>query len=291
MAIAWVFPGQGSQSSGMGLELREVGSAKFAEAESILGWSVWQMSQADPATLAQTQYTQPCLYTISAILTDLLYWQNNRPDLVAGHSLGEYSALYASGVLTFADGLSLVRERSLLMAQATGGKMTALIGFDRQKLSDLLAVQPEVVIANDNSPEQVVISGPEAAVDAVVQSLAAKRAVVLPVSGAFHSPMMAVAQTKLAVAIAQVEFRDPQIPVLLNSDPAAPLTQASAIKERLRTQITAPVRWREIGLYLQDAGFSEVWEVGPGKVLTGLLKRTAPSLKLRNVDSYASANT
>jgi len=122
MEIAREFPGQGSQSSGMGLDLQEGGSAKFAEAERILGWSVRQMTQADPATLAQTQYTQPCLYTISAILTDMLRLQNQQPDLVAGHSLGEYSALYAVGVLTFADGLRLVKERSLLMAQSTGGQ-------------------------------------------------------------------------------------------------------------------------------------------------------------------------
>jgi len=288
MAIAWVFPGQGSQSSGMGLDLQEVGSAKFAEAENILGWSVWQMCQADPATLAQTQYTQPCLYTISAILTDMLHLQNQQPDLVAGHSLGEYSALYAVGVLTFADGLRLVKERSLLMAQSTGGKMIALIGFDRQKLHDLVAAQPEVVIANDNSPEQVVISGTAIAVDYVVANLGAKRAVPLPVSGAFHSPMMAEAQAKLAEVISTTQFHDPQVPVLLNSDPSTPLTTAQAIKDRMLTQITAPVRWREIGLYLQNAGFEEVWEVGPGKVLTGLLKRTAPNLKLRNVDCLAN---
>jgi len=288
MAIAWVFPGQGSQSSGMGLDLQEVGSAKFAEAENILGWSVWQMCQADPATLAQTQYTQPCLFTISAILTDMLHLQDQQPDLVAGHSLGEYSALYAVGVLTFADGLRLVKERSLLMAQSTGGKMTALIGFDRQKLHDLLAAQPEVVIANDNSPEQVVISGTAIAVDTVVQNLGAKRAVPLPVSGAFHSPMMAEAQAKLAEVIASTQFHAPRSPVLLNSEPSTPLTKAALIKEQLLSQITAPVRWREIGLYLQNAGFEEVWEVGPGKVLTGLLKRTAPSLKLRNVDCLAN---
>jgi len=166
--------------------------------------------------------------------------------------------------------------------------MTALIGFDRQKLHELVADQPEVVIANDNSPEQVVISGSAIAVDYVVQNLGAKRAVPLPVSGAFHSPMMAEAQAKLAEAIAITKFHAPQAPVLLNSDPNMPLTTAQAIKDCMLTQITAPVRWREIGLYLQNAGFDEVWEVGPGKVLTGLLKRTAPTLKLRNVDSWAN---
>ncbi len=288
MAIAWVFPGQGSQSTGMALGLAEVGAEKLAEAESILGWSVWQICQADPATLAQTQYTQPCIYTVSAILTDLLRLQGQRPDLVAGHSLGEYSALYAAGVLSFADGLRLVKERSLLMAQSTGGKMTALIGFDRQKLNALVAEQPEVVIANDNSPEQVVISGTAIAVDYVVANLGAKRAVPLAVSGAFHSPMMAEAEAKLAELIAVTEFSDPQCPVLLNSDPTTPLTDGTPLKQHLLSQITSPVRWREIGLYLQSAGFAEVWEVGPGKVLTGLLKRTAPSLKLRNVDSLAN---
>ncbi len=288
MPIAWVFPGQGSQSTGMALGLAEVGADKFATAESILGWSVWEMSQADPLTLAQTQYTQPCIYTVSAILTDRLRLQGHQPHLVAGHSLGEYSALYAVGVLTFAEGLRLVKERSLLMAQTTGGKMTALIGFDRHKLNDLVAAQPEVVIANDNSPDQVVISGTATAVDNIVQQLGAKRAVPLPVSGAFHSPLMAEAEAKLAEIIASTNFCDPQCPVLLNSDPTTPLTDGASIKQRLLTQITAPVRWREIGLYLQNAGFDEVWEVGPGRVLTGLLKRTAPQLKLRNVDSLAN---
>jgi [acyl-carrier-protein] S-malonyltransferase len=272
----------------MALGLAEVGADKFATAESILGWSVWEMSQADPLTLAQTQYTQPCIYTVSAILTDRLRLQGHQPHLVAGHSLGEYSALYAVGVLTFAEGLRLVKERSLLMAQTTGGKMTALIGFDRHKLNDLVAAQPEVVIANDNSPDQVVISGTATAVDNIVQQLGAKRAVPLPVSGAFHSPLMAEAEAKLAEIIASTNFCDPQCPVLLNSDPTTPLTDGASIKQRLLTQITAPVRWREIGLYLQNAGFDEVWEVGPGRVLTGLLKRTAPQLKLRNVDSLAN---
>lgn len=271
----------------MALGLAEVGADKFATAESILGWSVWEMSQADPLTLAQTQYTQPCIYTVSAILTDRLRLQGHQPHLVAGHSLGEYSALYAVGVLTFAEGLRLVKERSLLMAQTTGGKMTALIGFDRHKLNDLVAAQPEVVIANDNSPDQVVISGTATAVDNIVQQLGAKRAVPLPVS-ALSTPPNGRSRSQTSRNNRQHQLLRSPVPRPAKQRSHHPLTDGASIKQRLLTQITAPVRWREIGLYLQNAGFDEVWEVGPGRVLTGLLKRTAPQLKLRNVDSLAN---
>jgi [acyl-carrier-protein] S-malonyltransferase len=282
--IAWVYPGQGSQSIGMANHLLEVGQAKFAQAQEILGWSVVDMCNSSIDTLSQTQFTQPCLYTISAILTDQLKQEGQMPHLVAGHSLGEYSALYCAGVWDFADGLELVKQRAQLMSQAQGGKMTALIGFDRAQLEAIVAQEPEVVIANDNSPEQVVISGTESAVDRVVSQIKVKRAIPLPVSGAFHSPMMQEAQAQLAVRIAQAPWRAPQMPVLLNSDPHTPLTDPHTLCHRLQHQITAPVRWREISLYLAQQGFTKAIEVGPGKVLTGLIKRTAPAIELVNVN-------
>jgi [acyl-carrier-protein] S-malonyltransferase len=281
---AWVYPGQGSQSVGMANNVLDRGSEKFAQAQEILGWSVVDMCNGSIDILSQTQFTQPCLYTISAILTDQLKAEGQMPDLVAGHSLGEYSALYCAGVWDFATGLELVKQRSLLMAQARGGKMIALIGFDRPQLEAIVAQEPQVVIANDNSAEQVVISGTADAVDRVVSQIKVKRAIPLPVSGAFHSPMMQEAQAQLSTLIAQAPWRSPQIPVLLNSDPQTPLTSAPTLCDRLQHQITAPVRWREISLYLAQQGFSKAIEVGPGKVLTGLIKRTAPSIELVNVN-------
>lgn len=281
--VAWVYPGQGSQSVGMANAVLEVGQEKLAQSAEILGWSVVEVCNGPIDILSQTQFTQPCLYTISAILTDRLKAEGKVPHLLAGHSLGEYSALYGAGVWDFATGLELVKQRSLLMAQDCGGKMVALIGFDRPQLESVIAQEPEVVIANDNSPEQVVISGPEEKVDQVIGQIRVKRAIPLPVSGAFHSPLMESAQAKLADLIAQAPWRSAQIPVLLNSDPQQPVTSALTLCDRLQRQITAPVRWREISLYLAQQGFSQVIEVGPGKVLTGLIKRTTPSIELVNL--------
>lgn len=292
MKNVWVFPGQGSQSTGMSADLLEVGAEKFLAAEQILGWSVIEKCQADLAELTKTQFTQPCLYTISAILTDLLLNADQLPDLVAGHSLGEYSALYCAGVFDFATGLKLVQQRSLLMAEAKGGAMTAMIGFDRTLLEQAIAETPDVVLANDNSADQVVISGTVAAVQAVVAQVKTKRAIPLPVSGAFHSPLMTTAAAQFAQVLAEVEFAEPSIPVLLNLAPEQPQTSAKTIQDLLSQQISAPVRWREICLYLnQKYSDCQVLEVGAGKVLTGLIKRTAPSLQLLNLSNLTQLRT
>lgn len=284
----WVFPGQGSQSVGMADDLLAVGQDKFVLAEQILGWSVMEKCQATPEELAQTQFTQPSLYTISAILSDRLKQAGARPDLVAGHSLGEYSALYCAEVFDFATGLKLVQQRAQLMAATQGGAMTALIGFDRPELENAIATVPDVVLANDNSAEQVVISGTASAIAQVVSQVKTKRAIPLPVSGAFHSPLMADAANTFAAVLNSVEFADPQVPVLLNLYPDRPLTQASAIHQAIAQQITAPVRWRELCLYLaQQYPQAQVLEVGAGKVLTGLVKRNAPSLELVNLSNLS----
>jgi [acyl-carrier-protein] S-malonyltransferase len=288
MKNVWVFPGQGSQASGMADELSEVGRAKFELASEILGWSMIEKCQTSAEELTKTEFTQPCLYTISAILTDLLKDAGKNADLVAGHSLGEYSALYCGNVFDFATGLKLVQQRSLLMSEAKGGAMTALIGFDRDVLEQVISETADVVLANDNSAEQVVISGTAAAVEAVVKQVKTKRAIPLPVSGAFHSPLMAIAAAQFAEVLAEVEFVDPTIPILLNILPDRPQTSAQMIKQLLSQQISAPVRWREICLYLSqnlEAEHSQILEVGAGKVLTGLIKRTAPGLGLINISN------
>jgi [acyl-carrier-protein] S-malonyltransferase len=289
MKTAWVFPGQGSQAVGMGMDLLAVGQDKFAASAEILGWSIAEKCQGDIAELSQTEYTQPCLYVISAILSDLLKAKGHVPDVVAGHSLGEYSALYSAGVFDFVTGLELVKQRSLLMSSASGGAMTALIGFDRTALEDLIANTPDVVLANDNSDGQVVISGTVEAVQSVCDRIKVKKAMPLAVSGAFHSPLMAGAASQFADILAKVQFQDAQIPVLSNVEPTDATTSAQILRDRLSVQITSPVRWREISLYL-GSGCERAIEVGAGKVLTGLLKRAAPNLQLVNISNLEQFN-
>lgn len=283
--IAWVFPGQGSQAQGMGLELEktEIGAEKFQQAEQILGWSILQVCEEGGEKLSQTLYTQPCLYTLEAILTDILKAEGKNADLVAGHSLGEYSALYAAEVFDFESGLKLVKRRSELMSQAEGGKMVALMKFEREKLDYLVTQYDDVVIANDNSAEQVVISGNPDAVTEVTNKIQAKKAMPLNVSGAFHSPLMAQAAQEFAQVLVKVDFRDAKIPVMSNVEPT-PITVADEIKNRLLKQMTGGVRWREIMLNFADYGITEMVEIGPGKVLTGLMKRTDKNINLTNFD-------
>lgn len=285
---AWVFPGQGSQSVGMGMDLADLpqAQARFAAAEAVLGWSVPEVIQDAEDKVSNTRYTQPCLYVLESLLVDLLKERGQTPDVVAGHSLGEYVALYAAGVFDFATGLSLVKQRSELMAAASDGMMAALLGFDRDDLQAQLAANPGAVLANDNNPGQVVISGTPAAVEAVMGSVKAKRAVKLNVSGAFHSPLMASAAETFAAVLAPVDFQEAQVPVLSNVDPT-PATEGSVLKQRLVRQMTGSVRWREISLALPSLGIDTVVEVGPGNVLTGLIKRTCKELALVNVGTLA----
>ena len=283
MTTAWVFPGQGSQSVGMGADLAEVCRSQFAQAKEILGWSVLDICQHEDK-LTSGLYTQPSLYVVECALADLLLTEGQQPDVVAGHSLGEYSALYVAGVFDFAAGLRLVKRRAELMSQASAGTMAALMGFDRAELEGAIAQTEGVVLANDNNPMQVVISGTPAAVEAVMNGVKSKRAVKLNVSGAFHSPLMAEASEEFESVLAEVSFKDAKVPVLSNVDPS-PETAAAVLKDRLIQQMTGSVRWREISLSLPEQGIDTVVEVGPGKVLTGLIKRTCKGLILKNVSS------
>ncbi|MBD1919968.1 ACP S-malonyltransferase [Microcoleus sp. FACHB-831] len=285
---AWVFPGQGSQAIGMGGDLVDLpaGSAKFAQAQQILGWSVPEICQSQEDKLSSTLYTQPCLYVVETILVDMMLEKGHQPDLVAGHSLGEYVALYAAGVFDFETGLRLVKRRAELMDSAAGGMMAALMGFDREQLEQKIQQTPDVVLANDNNPGQVVISGTPEAVESVLAGIKVKRAVPLKVSGAFHSPLMASAAADFQQILKSVEFNSAKVPVLSNVDPT-PVVEADVLKERLSRQMTGSVRWREISLQLPLEGVSRVVEIGPGNVLTGLIKRTCSDLVLENVSSAA----
>jgi [acyl-carrier-protein] S-malonyltransferase len=284
---AWVFPGQGSQSLGMGMDLLELPLAKkkFAQAEEILGWSVIEICQNDGEKLSRTLYTQPCLYVVESILADLLL-EKEQPHLVAGHSLGEYLALYVAGVFDWTCGLKLVQRRAQLMDSAAGGMMAALMNFDPEKLEKVIAATSDVVVANDNSPAQVVISGTPAAVETVISQVNAKRAVPLKVSGAFHSPFMAAAAAELEKILESVKFNTAKIPVLSNVEPTA-CVEADILKQRLKQQMTGKVRWREICLALPEYGIERVVEVGPANVLTGLIKRSCSKLILENIRTSA----
>ncbi|MEM1240542.1 MAG: ACP S-malonyltransferase [Cyanobacteria bacterium P01_H01_bin.26] len=278
----WVFPGQGSQAVGMGSDLAEAAKDMFAEADEVLGWSVLERCQGSETQLANTLYTQPCLYVIECALADLLQAKGAQPAMVAGHSLGEYSALYTAGVFDFIAGLRLVKRRAELMSEAADGAMAALMGFDRDELDAKLDAIDGVVLANDNNPGQVVVSGTPAAVEAAMTGIKAKRAVKLNVSGAFHSPLMAPAAHEFDQILADLPFKTATVPVLSNVEPV-PSTDGDALKRRLMQQMTGAVRWREICLSLPEQAVDTVVEVGPGKVLAGLIKRTCRSLTLKNV--------
>ena len=289
MKTAWIFPGQGSQALGMIGDLAEsaLGQERLEIAEKILGWSVLEKCQGDEETLSRTLYTQPCLFVVESILADLLQEKGHFPDLVAGHSLGEYSALYAARVFNFETGLNLVQNRSRLMDAAEGGKMAALMKFDRTSLETVVNQTENVVIANDNSAEQVVISGTPEAVDLVLGQVKVKRVMPLKVSGAFHSPLMENAAIQFQQILELVNFRSAKVPVISNVNPSQPITDAEELKSYLIQQMTSSVRWREIILKLLDVGVEKAIEVGPGKVLTGLIKRTVPAIELENISQLA----
>jgi len=289
---AWVFPGQGSQAIGMGVDLLDLPSAKdkFEQARQVLGWDVLELCQSQEDKLSRTLYTQPCLYVVESILADVLIDRGNRPNLVAGHSLGEYVALYSARVFEFDAGLRLVKRRAELMDSASDGMMAALIGFDREQLEQQLQQTPDVVLANDNSPAQVVISGTPEAVKNLLAQIKVKRAVPLNVSGAFHSPLMAEAAAEFQEVLESVPFSNAQFPVLSNVEPV-PAVEAAVLKNRLQRQMTGSVRWRELSMQLPLEGIERVVEIGPGKVLTGLIKRMCPDLVLENIGTLAELPT
>jgi [acyl-carrier-protein] S-malonyltransferase len=287
MGIAWVFPGQGSQKVGMADGVLELPGARerFAAASELLGRDLLAICSGE-GDLNDTRNTQPGLFVIESLLVDGLKAQGRTAQLVAGHSLGELVALYAAGVFDAETGLRLMKTRSELMAAAGGGAMTAVMGFDRGQLDELVAATEGVVIANDNSSAQVVLSGSPEAVAAVSSQLTCKRAIPLAVSGAFHSPFMASAAEAFAAALEAVPFADAVIPVLSNTDPT-PETSGAALKARLRSQMTTGVRWRETMERFSSDGIKTTVEIGPGNVLSGLIKRSCEGITTAQIASAA----
>jgi [acyl-carrier-protein] S-malonyltransferase len=283
MGIAWVFPGQGSQKPGMAAGVLDLPGARerFAAASDLLGRDLLAIcagtEEGDLSDLHDTRNTQPALFVIESLLVDGLKAQGRQASLVSGHSLGELVALYAADVFNADTGLRLMQRRSELMAAAGGGAMTAVMGFERSELDDLVAATDGVVIANDNSHSQVVLSGTPEAVASVSGALRCKRAIPLAVSGAFHSPFMAGAAEAFAAHLEAVPFADATIPVLSNTDPT-PETSGHALKARLQNQMTTGVRWRETMDRFAAGGIETTVEIGPGNVLSGLIKRSCPGI-------------
>ncbi len=290
---AYVFPGQGSQFKGMGKELYESSAqAKeiFEKGNAVLGFRLTDiMFDGTDEDLKQTKVTQPAIFLHSVVLA-FLQGENFKPDMVAGHSLGEFSALTAAGAISFEDGLKLVFQRAMAMqkaCEATPSTMAAVLALDDAKVEEICAsIKDDIVVpANYNCPGQLVISGTITGVTKACELLkaaGAKRALILPVGGAFHSPLMEPARVELSKAIESTTFNKPVCPVYQNVN-ASPETESEAIKRNLIAQLTAPVRWTQTIQRMTADGATQYYEVGPGKVLQGLVKKISPAVEAMSV--------
>jgi [acyl-carrier-protein] S-malonyltransferase len=292
---AYIFPGQGAQFTGMGQDLHNASEAArqfFAQADSIVGFSLTQtMFSGTADELKQTNVTQPAIFLHSVVLA--LTAPNFAPNMVAGHSLGEFSALVAAGALSFEDGLRLVSQRADAMQRAceqNPSTMAAILGLPdaviEQVCAEITARTGEVVVAaNYNCPGQVVISGSNEGVRLACEELkvaGAKRALLLQVGGAFHSPLMEPARHELADAIDRTPFQSPRCPIYQNVN-ARPATDVATIKANLIAQLTAPVRWTQSVEAIVADGADQFVECGPGKVLQGLVKKIAPAVRAESL--------
>ena len=284
---AYIFPGQGAQFSGMGRDIYEQypkARELFESANQILGFSITDiMFEGSAEDLKQTRVTQPAIFLHSVILSKVLGDAFN-PDMVAGHSLGEFSALVANGSLSFEDGLKLVSKRAMAMQKACElqpSTMAAVLGLEDEVVASVCGETPGIVVpANYNCPGQLVISGEVAAVNLACEKLkeaGARRALVLPVGGAFHSPLMEPAREELAAAIEATVFSDPVCPVYQNVSTTG-ISDTKTIKKNLIAQLTAPVKWTQSIRQMIADGAGEFVEVGPGKVLQGLVRKIDQSV-------------
>jgi len=293
MKKAYVFPGQGSQFKGMGKDLYDSSAmAKdlFEKGNSVLGFRITDiMFEGTDEELKQTKVTQPAIFLHSVVLA-LTLGDKFTPDMVAGHSLGEFSALTATKAISFEDGLTLVYKRAMAMqkaCEATPSTMAAVLSLDDAKVEEICAsITEEIVVpANYNCPGQLVISGSVPGVTKACELLkaaGAKRALILPVGGAFHSPLMEPARIELSQAIESTTFNKPICPVYQNVN-ASPETEPASIKKNLIAQLTAPVRWTQTIQRMSADGATIFYEVGPGKVLQGLTKKIAPTAEAMSV--------
>ena len=292
MSTAYVFPGQGAQFPGMGKDLYENNAeakALFDKADEVLGFSLSAiMFEGTAEELRETKVTQPAIFTLSVIMAKLL-GEDFKPTMVAGHSLGEFSALTAVGALDFESALKLVSARAMAMQKACEMKpstMAAILGLTDEQVENICASTAGVVVAaNYNCPGQLVISGEIEAIEAACESAkeaGARRALVLPVGGAFHSPMMEPARAELAAAIEATEFHTPLCPVVQNSVAKA-VSDPAEIKQNLIDQLTAPVKWTQSVQQMIASGVTDYVECGPGKTLQGLVKKIDRSTNVSGV--------
>ncbi|MCW3804322.1 ACP S-malonyltransferase [Plebeiibacterium marinum] len=291
---AFVFPGQGAQFVGMGKDLYENSAeAKdlFEKANEILGFRITDlMFEGTDEDLKQTKVTQPAIFLHSVLLAKTM-GEDFKPEMVAGHSLGEFSALVAAGAMTFEDGLKLVSQRAMAMQKACEAEpstMAAIIGLEDAVVEEVCESIDEVVVAaNYNCPGQLVISGSFAGIDKACEILTekgAKRALKLPVGGAFHSPLMEPARVELAAAIEATEIKNPVCPVYQNVN-AKPFTEAAQIKENLVAQLTGAVKWTQTVQNMIADGATSFTEVGPGKALQGMIKKVDRKMEVDGVSS------
>jgi len=292
MTVAWVFPGQGSQKIGMAKQIKNLPNTKerFSYASEIFERNLFEICElsTEPTNplidLNNTRNTQISLFLVESILLDALKENGFKPTYVAGHSLGEITALYCADVFSFEDCVSLIKERSQLMVNAGKGSMAAVIGFDRNELDLLVKKSEDVVIANDNSSSQVVLSGSNEELDNLSKEISCKRFLKLNVSGAFHSPFMDEPAVKFSEYLKQIKFKNPSFPVISNYYPSL-CDDPAELKIRLENQMCNGVRWREtMDLMAKDNDLHLV-EVGPSNVLSGLAKRHMKDFKISQVSS------
>lgn len=300
-SVAHVFPGQGSQAVGMGQDLVDrypIARRVFEEADAALGFRLSQLCFEGPADeLRRTINAQPailvtsiaCLRVAEEVAPEAL---GGSPAFVAGHSLGEYTALIAAGVVDFAQGVRLVRERGRLMewcGELQAGAMAAILGLDEPAVAEICR-EADIELANINCPGQIAISGSKDGVARAMelaQQRGARRAIPLDVSGAFHSRLMQPAWEGLTAALSTETFRTAQVPVISNVT-GLPLTNAAAFKDELAQQLVSPVRWQQSVEYMIGAGADTIVEIGPGKILTGLIRRISENVRLVNIENAAS---
>ena len=293
MQTAWFFPGQGSQKLGMGKDVLELNDAKrrFDLASNIFNKDLYQIcglqteNNSEEESLNNTKNTQICLFLVESILLDSLKSKGYKPDYLAGHSLGEITALYAAEVLSFEECVSLIKIRSELMSSAVKGSMAALIGFDIEELRKSVEAMDDVVIANDNSSSQVVLSGKREELENLSKIISCKRFIFLNVSGAFHSHFMKEPSQKFSKYLDDLNFKEPIFPVISNSNPTLS-SDPNELKIRLKDQMCNGVRWRETMDLIKVQGDDiHLVEIGPSNILGGLAKRHLKNIMISQVSS------